>query len=134
MGRTAKAYLHRLQTYTIETDIYNSTDKLHDREGVFTGIKHAVNIAEDLWDYRYPFYFVDKSKKRLVYLHEGGLITSAKGAQEDIEMIANDLHPSAEEKFDTVDIIDEDTGKLLNTIHNADLIGILQAVKEVMER
>ncbi|BCB96781.1 hypothetical protein JZK55_17030 [Dissulfurispira thermophila] len=122
MGRTAKAYINST-IYTIKTDLYNR-DK--HRRWQYT------NLAPELWDYMYPFYLVDE-QGRLVYLYEGGLGMGAKSVQEDIFTIASDLHPSAEEKFDTVEIIDEDTGNVLKTLKNVDLIGILERIKEVME-
>lgn len=122
MGRNAKVYLYREQTYTIETDLYNS-ERMDNNE--------YINIADKLWDYRFPFYYVDE-KGRLVYLYEGGLGTGAKSVQEDILMIKNDMHPSAEEIFDTVDIINEETGEVLKTLYNVDLLGILQGIKEAM--
>jgi len=123
MGRTAKALLHHNQIITIETDLSGSIRSGSD----FKKIKGS-NIGSELWDYLFVFYFVDED--RLVYAHEG------LGLKPDklIYTIANDLHPSAEEKFDTVQIINEDTGDLLMTLHNVELIGILEGIKEVMEQ
>jgi hypothetical protein len=117
MGRTAKAYLYRNQIYTIETDIPRSKGK---------------NIASKVWDYLYPFYEED-SQGRLVWLYDG-LSSGAKSVERAIYTIASDLRPSAEEKFDTVEIIEEETGETLKTLYNVDLLGILEGIKEVLKR
>lgn len=48
--------------------------------------------------------------------------------------IANDPHPSAKEKFSKVEIIDEETNKVLKTLHDVDLIGILEGLKKFVRK
>ncbi|GER94108.1 hypothetical protein A45J_1866 [hot springs metagenome] len=127
MGRTAKAHVSGRQIITIETDLVD--DSINYKFDV-KGRKRGGNkdLAPELWDYLFGLYIVDKND-RLVYLYEPMGITP----DTLIKTIANDLHPSAEEKFDIVEIIDEDTGDVLKTLKNIDLIGILEGIKEVME-
>lgn len=129
MGRTAKAYLYGLQIITIETDLADSSiNYKFDVKGRERG--GNKDLAPELWDYLFGLYIVDK-QDRLVYLYEP-LGSTAKSLAEDIKTIANNPHPSAEEIFDTVDIIDEETGEVLKTLHNVNLLGILEGIKEVM--
>lgn len=127
MGRTAKALLYGRQIITIETDM--ADEKLNYKFDVKGRLKGGnSDLAPDLWDYLFGLYIVDK-QGRLIYLYE------PIGINPDtlISAIASDLHPSAEEKFDTVEIIDEETEKALKTLKNVDLLGILRGVKEVVE-
>lgn len=115
MGRTAKAILYG-SSYKIVTDL---DDKVEGRP------------CDEIWDYQYPLYILD-DEDRLVYLEQ--FDSGPKGIEYDIFTIASDLHPSAEEVFDEVEIIDEDEGKVLKTLLNVDLIDILKGIKEVMGR
>lgn len=128
MGRTAKAFLYGYQIITIKTDSSDSRiNYKFDREGRKRG--GNKDLAPELWDYLFGLYIVDK-QGRLVYLYEPIGIRPEKL----IQAMANDLHPSAEEKFDAVEIINEDTGELLDTLHDVDLIGILEGIKKEMQR
>ncbi len=68
----------------------------------------------------------------------------AKGGQEGFYIInvfilipplVNDdmSYPRLLEKFTEVNYIDEHTGEILKTLHDADLYQILEGIKEVME-
>jgi len=108
MSRTAKAFIYGNQLITIETDLY--------------GKVKGKPLAKDLLNNPFAIYLVDK-KNRLIYAHEGIGIAPIK----IIQAIENDPHPSLTEKFESVDIINEDTGEVLKTFYNVDLAGILRA-------
>lgn len=114
MGRTAKAILYG-SSYKIVTDL---DDKVKGR-----------SCGDEIWDFLYPIFILDDTD-RLVYLEQ--FDSGPKGIRYDISTIADNPHPSAEEIFDTVDIIDEETGEVLKTLHNVNLLGILEGIKEVM--
>jgi len=87
------------------------------------------SCGDEIWDFLYPIFILDDTD-RLVYLEQ--FDSGPKGIRYDISTIADNPHPSAEEIFDTVDIIDEETGEVLKTLHNVNLLGILEGIKEVM--
>lgn len=115
MGRTAKAILYG-SSYKIVTDL---DDKVKGR-----------SCGNEMWDFLYPIFILDDND-RLVYLEQ--FDSGPKGIRYDISTIADNPHPSTKEIFDTVEIIDEDEGKVLKTLHNVDLLGILQGIKEIMD-
>lgn len=86
------------------------------------------DLAPELWNYLFGLYIVDKHD-RLIYLYE----PIGKKIEKLILTIASDQHFSAVEVFDTVKIIEEETNKVLKTLHDVDLIGILEGIKAVFE-
>ncbi len=116
MGRTAQVLLYGT-VYAIKTDLAEKV--------------YGEDIAPELWNYLYAFYFVDDDG-RLVYLYQP-LCYRAKHVQEDIDKILKDPHPSIYEVFDKVDIVDERTGEVYMELKDVNLIGILEGIKEILQ-
>lgn len=115
MGRTAKAILYG-SSYKIVTDL---DDKVKGR-----------SCGDEIWDFLYPIFILDDTD-RLVYLEQ--FDSGPKGIRMEFNTISDNPHPSALEVFDVVEIIDEDTGKVIKRLNNVNLLGILEGILAVMQ-
>src|SRR3990172_7098998 len=113
MGRSAKVIIDTGWIYEIEKNIPKTAGK--NKAGAL-----GYQFAE----------YVEDAEDKLVYLYQPDC--SLGSIETDIEYLAGLKRPSAQEIFDSADIVHWKTGEIYSELKKVDLIGILEGLKEVM--
>ncbi len=115
MTRKAKVFLCTGWIYTIDCGVSRT---------------HWIKIGRT-YPYGWAQYSED-DRGRLAWIYEP-LAASSKGIHAEIERMMRYPRPAFKEIFDEVDIINEETGAVYAELHDVDLFGILEGIKDVIQ-